>query len=182
DRLHEHLHDVLPGRPPEQGGDRRAFPRHDDEPADRKMQDVRAFRPPLGFPSDHLRDLGLVEVRRLAGLRERLAALSQDHEGERGRDGATGAGISLGESFVDGSLADKDGTSCSIRSTASAKLLSGWRSIASMTTLPCPSSSQRSSLRAASSRLAIPSRRAQWTAATKAFLPNPRILTNRCHQ
>src|SRR5438132_9437468 len=40
-----------------------------------------------------------------------------------------------------------------------------------MTTLPWPSSSQRSSFRAASSRLAIPSRRAQRTAATKAFLP-----------
>src|SRR2546427_226785 len=91
--------------------------------------------------------------------------------GERGRDGATGAGISPGGSFVDRSLADKAGTSCSIRSTASAKLLSGWRSIASMTTLPWPSSSQRSSFRAASSRLALPSRRAQRTAATKAFLP-----------
>ena len=49
------------------------------------MQDVRAFRPPFGFPSDHLGDLGLVEVRRLAGLRERLAAFPQDHEGERVR-------------------------------------------------------------------------------------------------
>src|SRR6058998_3887353 len=91
--------------------------------------------------------------------------------GERPRDGATGEGISVDGSLADGSLADKDGTSCSIRSTASAKLLSGWRSIASMTTLPWPSSSQRSSFRAASSRLAIPSRRAQRTAATKAFLP-----------
>src|SRR3989454_666173 len=77
--------------------------------------------------------------------------------GERGRDGATGAGISPGGSFVDRSLADKAGTSCPIRSTASAKLLSGWRSIASMTTLPWPSSSQRSSFKAASSRLALPS-------------------------
>src|SRR5438093_2990599 len=49
------------------------------------MQDVRTFRPPLGFPADHLGDLGLVEVRRLAGLREDLAAFPQDHERDRVR-------------------------------------------------------------------------------------------------
>src|SRR2546422_834530 len=49
-RLPHPLQDVFPGPPPEQGGDRRASPRHHDEPADRKMRDVRTFRPPFGFP------------------------------------------------------------------------------------------------------------------------------------
>src|SRR2546427_2449167 len=84
-RLHQPLHDALPGPPREQGGDRRASARHHDEPADRKMQDVRTFRPPFGFPADHLGDLGLVEVRGLAGLREDLAAFPQDDERERVR-------------------------------------------------------------------------------------------------
>src|SRR6059036_910666 len=49
------------------------------------MQDIRALRPPLGFPADHLGDLGLVEVRGLAGLRKDLAAFPQDHERDRVR-------------------------------------------------------------------------------------------------
>src|SRR5437899_744897 len=41
------------------------------------MQDIRALRPPLGFPADHLGDLGLVEVRGLAGLGQALVGVAQ---------------------------------------------------------------------------------------------------------
>ncbi|TLZ95868.1 MAG: hypothetical protein E6J95_01395 [Methanobacteriota archaeon] len=78
------------------------------------------------------------------------SASSSDEARPRGTEG-------IGSSDI-GSFGDRALISCSIISTASAKLLSGWRSIAARTASPCPSSSQRSSLRAASSCLAIPSR------------------------
>src|SRR5438034_1213916 len=77
------------------------------------------------------------------------SASNSDEARPRGAEG-------IGSSDI-GSFGDRALISCSISSTASAKLLSGWRSIAARTASPCPSSSQRSSLRAASSCLAIPS-------------------------